>query len=240
MKKAIIVGASSGIGRALAKELAGQGVTVGVTARRVELLESLREEMTRPIFSKQMDIADTAAAMSAMEELIDEMEGVDLVIIAAGIVRRNKDLDWQPEQETIATNVMGFTAIANVAMRHFIKQNSGHLVSLSSIAALRGDAGQPAYHASKAFVSIYMDSLRRKTVKEKLPISITDIQPGFVDTVQTHDVEGLFWVASPEKAAAQIYRAILGKRKHAYVTKRWRLIAWFTKLTPDFVFDRLA
>jgi len=166
------------------------------------------------------------------------MGSIDLIIISAGTGFINPELDWDKENETIAVNVAGFTAIANVAIHYFLKNGAGHLVNISSIAALRGSGSTPAYNASKAFESIYMDGLRHKIAKLHLPITITDIQPGFVDTAMAQG-EGLFWVASPDEAAKQIYQAIKRKKKHAYITKRWRLIAWFFKFAPDRIYHRL-
>ncbi len=110
-------------------------------------------------------------------------------------------------------------------------------MGISSLAALRGNSLAPAYNASKAFVSTYLQGLRYKVARLGLPITITDIQPGFVDTAMAQS-PSLFWVASPEKAAGQIYEAIRRKRKQATITKRWRLFAWFLKLAPDWFFER--
>ncbi len=132
----------------------------------------------------------------------------------------------------------GFAAIANAAIHHFLEKGSGHLVNISSIAALRGSGEASAYNASKAFESNYMDGLRNKIAKRRLPITITDIQAGFVDTAMAQG-EGLFWVAAPEEAARQIYQAIKGKKKHAYITRRWVLLAWLFKVIPDWIYDRV-
>lgn len=115
---------------------------------------------------------------------------------------------------------------------------SGQLVGISSIAAIRGDGDAPAYSASKAFVSNYMEGLRKKVTKLGLIITVTDIQAGFVDTAMAKG-DGLFWVASPQKAAQQIYNAIERKRKHVYITKRWRLVGWLMKAMPAFIYDRI-
>lgn len=238
MKKAIIIGASSGIGKSIAKILAEDGYLVGLAARRLVLLLELQQEIGGKALVKQIDVSNTREAMLRLSKLIEEMDGVDLVIISAGTGTINPMLDWDPENETIAVNVAGFSAIANVAMHYFLEKGAGHLVNISSIAALRGSPSAPAYNASKAFESNYMEGIRQKVAKTGLPIPITDIQPGFVDTAMAQG-EGLFWVASPEEAAKQIYRAIRAKKKHAYVTRRWGLIAWLFKLAPDWVLQRL-
>lgn len=231
MKKAIIVGASSGIGRELARVLVRNEYLVAVTGRRLELLNDLREEYPDRIISQCMDVSQLPEAMHELETLIDKMQGVDLIVISAGTGFINMDLEWQPEQRTIDVNVSGFTAISNVALKHFYKQGSGHLVGISSVAALLGDPDAPAYSASKAYVSIYLQGLRAKVRKDQQNITISEIQPGFVDTVMAQG-EGLFWVADVPKAAEQIYQAIKRKRKHAYVTRRWRLVGWILKLKP--------
>ncbi len=237
MNKAIIVGASSGIGRALAKSLAKRGYIVGLVARRLAFLLELQQEIGHQAWVKQIDISKTHDAILQFSEFVQEMGSPDLIILSAGTGFINPDLDWNKENETIAVNVAGFTAITNVAIQHFIKKGSGHLVNISSIAALRGNGSNPAYNASKAFESIYLEGLRHKIAQLRLPITITDIQPGFVDTAMAQG-KGLFWVASPEEAAKQICQAIRRKKKHAYITKRWRLIAWFLKLAPDRVYHR--
>ena len=238
MKRAIIVGASSGIGRELAAILSQNGYMLGLAGRRLQLLEELKNSLPGPAFSKQMDVADQDVAMKRLEELIDEMGGLDLIVISAGIGFINPDLGWVEEKQTIEVNVAGFAVMANVAFRYFVRVGSGHLVGISSIAALRGSSEAPAYNASKAFMANYLEGLRNRAIKAHIPIVVTDIQPGFVDTAMAKG-EGLFWVASPQKAAAQIYTAVQRKAKRTYVTRRWRLIAWLLKTLPDSLYARL-
>lgn len=238
MQKAIIIGATSGIGRALAKVLAENNYILGLAGRRVELLESLRKEIKVETHIKNMDVSRPEEAMKLLDELIAETGGMDLIVISSGTGHINKDLAWDKEKEAIDVNVLGFAAIAGAAMNYFIKQKSGHIVGISSIAALRGSREALAYNASKAFDSNYLEGLRQKACMLKMPITVTDIQPGFVDTAMAKG-DVLFWVASPEKAAMQIYRAIRRRRKHAYITKRWRLIAWLLKVMPDWVYNRI-
>ena len=232
------MGASSGIGRELARVLSQDGYAVGLTGRRADLLTSLRRELAGPSFVRRMDVTQTSEAMRGLEGLIGEMGGADLVVISAGVGFINPELEWEKERVTIETNVAGVAAAANVAVRHFIRQSSGHLVGISSIAALRGGRDTPAYNASKAFVSNYLEGLRQKVGKLRLPITVTEIQPGLVDTAMAQG-EGLFWVAPPEKAARQIYDAIRSRRRKAYVTRRWRSVAWLLKAMPDRVHRRM-
>ena len=238
MRKAIIIGASSGIGRELAKVLAKNGYSLGLVGRRIELLSTLQQEITHSSITKQIDIAKPSEAMHHLHKLIHEMKGVDLVVICSGIGFINNDLEWEKESATISINVTGFAAMANVIMEQFISQGSGHLVGISSIAALRGSESSPAYSASKAFISNYLEGLRKKVVKLKLPITVTEIIPGFVDTAMAQG-DGLFWVAPAEKAAQQIFKAIRSRKNRACVTKRWRAIACLLKVLPDVIYLRI-
>ncbi len=238
MKKAIIIGASSGIGRELAKLLDAQGYEVGIAARRLNLLTELQSQLHNTSYLQQIDIASPDEAQQQLHVLLDKMQTVDLIVITAGSGRLNPDLDWAIEHETIQTNILGISAVLNTIYHYFQQRGQGHLVAISSIGALRGDVGNPAYNASKAYVSNYLQGLRKKVAQTKLPITITDIKPGFVDTAMAQG-EGLFWVASAGKAARQIYTAITNKRSHAYITRRWRLLAWVLKLLPDGLYHRL-
>ena len=236
MKKAIVIGATSGIGKELAVLLGLHGYAVGIAGRRDPLLEELRSQLPAPSYSRHIDVSDLPSATEGLKSLIAEMGGVDLVVIGAGTGFIDPGLPWDKEKETIDVNVTGFAAMANVAFHHFLETGSGHLVGISSIAALRG-GGAPAYNASKAFVSNYLQGLRFLIAKKDLPIAVTDIQPGFVDTAMAKG-DGIFWAASPQEAARQIWTAIRKRKKHAYVTRRWRLVAWALRWMPDFLYHR--
>jgi len=232
MKKAIIIGASSGIGAELARVMAKDGFHIGITARRVELLEKLASEFPTKTYVKFMDVTAAAEAMKTLRELIDEMGGVDIIVVNAGTGFENPTLEWHHEQNTIDVNVSGATAMINTAMHYFMEKGSGHLVGTSSIAALRGLPDSPAYSASKAYLSNYLQAMRHKAKSAKLKISVTDIKPGFVDTALVQDGEGLFWVMPVETAVKQIYKAIKRKKKDVVVTKRWKIIAFIMKRLP--------
>jgi short-subunit dehydrogenase len=234
---AIVIGASSGIGLELARLLAASGYGVGLVARRGNLLDELARELSSPVWTRTLDLARTDEAMSGLCDLIAEMKDVELFVISAGIGFLNPELKWEPERATIAVNVAGFAAAANVAVEHLRRRGGGHLVGISSLAALRGSPAAPAYAASKAFVSNYLEGLRLMLRREKLPITVTDVQPGFVAT-RMAQAERLFWVASPAEAARQVFDAIRRRKRHVYVTRRWRLVAWLMKLAPDWLYGR--
>ena len=238
MKNAIVGGASSGVDKELARVLAAEGYTVGMAARRVDLLKELTTELPAESRIEAMDVADSDAAMVDLQCLIAEMGDVELFVLNAGVDFSNWKLDWEPERDTIDVNVAAFAATANVAVQHIVARGGGSLVGISSIAALHGYGEAPAYNASKAFMSNYMGGLRHKFARQNLPITVTDAQPGFVDTAMLK-ADDPFWVASPEKAVQQIYNAIVRRRKHVYISRRWRLIAWVIKLLPDWIAHKI-
>jgi short-subunit dehydrogenase len=126
MKTAIIVGASSGIGRELAKILSTKGFHLGLAARRVDLLVGLEKKLPNPSRAVQMDVAKVAVTRQSMQSLIANLGTVDLVVISAATGHLNPELSFSKEAETIATNVCGFTAVANVAFKHFLHKKSVH------------------------------------------------------------------------------------------------------------------
>lgn len=238
-KSAIIVGASSGIGKALSLELSQAGYTLGLCARRLTLLNEIKKSISSNTYIQQMDVTDKAQVEKGILSLIDQMGRVDLVVICAGTGHINPDLDTGLSLDTVNTNVSGFTTIANSAFRYFQNSGAGHLAAITSVAALRGSADAPSYNASKAYMSNYLDGLRLKASKNNLDITVTEIRPGFVDTDMAKG-EGLFWVSSPQKAAAQIFKAIKDKKSYAYVTKRWRLVAWILRILPDMLYKKIS
>ncbi|QPJ61986.1 MAG: SDR family NAD(P)-dependent oxidoreductase [Candidatus Nitronauta litoralis] len=235
-KNAIVIGATSGIGWSLALVLAHNGYRVGITGRRRHLLDELQKKIGDDCFVQEMDVTNPQAK-EQLNDLISKMGNVGLIIYNSGVGYQNPELDLTKEMKIVATNVEGFTLLSNLAMEHFIGNNSGHLVGISSIAAIRGNRKAPAYFASKSFMSSYLQGLQQLVTHKNLPITVTDIKPGFVDTPMI-DARRAYWVCSADKAAEQIYGAIRDKKKHAYITPRWRLVAWVLKCLPNFIFNR--
>ena len=239
-RNAVVVGASSGIGRALALRLARAGWTLGLTGRRVALLESLRAEIGGGARVKAMDVADVPVAVAGLEALIGELGGVDLVVLNAGTGAVNPDLAWEREEPAIRVNALGFAALAGVAMRHFEARGHGHLVGVSSLISRRGSRSAPAYSASKAFAANYLEALTVRAARSGRPIFVTDVQPGFVDTDLVRGQRGMFWVASPERVAEQIHDAIRRRKRRVVVTRRWRIAAFLLERLPYGIWRRIS
>ncbi|HSC25083.1 MAG TPA: SDR family NAD(P)-dependent oxidoreductase [Candidatus Babeliales bacterium] len=237
-KKVIIIGASSGMGRELAKIMATNGYTVGIAAPQENLLTSLQQEISVKTYKSIIDVSNDNA-QSKLLELINEMNGVDIMIICAGIGDRNPALDFAIDKKTIDVNVTGFCRMVTASMHYFIQQNSGHLAVISSIAGIRGNDAAPAYNASKAFISNYLQGLRKKIAREKLTITVTDIKPGFVDTAMAHTYRKPFWMISAHRAAHYIFDGIEQKKKIVYVSPIWRIVAWALYIAPDWIYNKI-
>ncbi len=238
MKKAIIIGATSGIGKGLAKLLAENHYKVGITGRRAALLDELKNENPDVFATRSFDLTDSETIEANLEALTAELGGLDLLIISSGTGDENETLDFEIEKRTIDTNVTGFTCVADWAFNFFRKQKSGHLVAVSSVGGLRGSRHAPAYNATKAYQVNYLEGLRQKATRLRTRIAVTDIRPGFVDTEMAQG-EGLFWVMPVEKAARQIFRAVKSKKKVAYITRRWVFVAMILKVLPKAIYDRM-
>ena len=200
MKKAIIVGATSGIGRELASILILNNYKVGITGRRLKLLEEIKATSPDNYIIKSFDCT-TASNSIKLQELTEELGGLDLLIMSSGTGDENSKLDFEEDKKTVNLNVKAFTEIMDWSYNFFKKQGFGHITAISSVAGLRGSKIAPAYFASKAYQINYLESLRKMAKK---PIYITDIRPGYVDTPMALG-DNLFWVSSKEKAAKQIF-----------------------------------
>jgi len=238
MRNAIVFGATSGIGKQLARYLVEDGYKVAITGRRNELLTNIKSSNPDSYIIKQNDVQNIEQTQLVFSEIVNELGEVHLIIHSSGIGYENLELDWQKEYDTIKTNVVGATRIYDLAFNLFKKQGFGHLVAISSIASLRGSRGAPAYFASKAYQVNYLESLYLKTKEIKGgKIYITDVRPGFVDTKMALG-DGVFWMASLDKASKQIYSAIKSKKRKVYISKRWKLIAWVLKIVPSWLLKK--
>lgn len=240
MKKVIITGATSGIGRELAIQLAAKGYMVGLTGRRKERLEELKAQIGAQAFIRAMDVTDLKDAEQGYHELIRQMGGLDIMILNAGVGRASFKQPWASDHQTIMVNVTAFSHGMHVAFQHFLEQGQGQIVGMSSIASHLASGRAASYTASKHFISNYMTGFRQKATALGKDITITDIRPGYVESEMTANNRHMFWVSSTEKAVKQMVDAIEKRRNHVYVTKRWRLIAWVAELVPRFIWDRLS
>ncbi|MDZ7933694.1 MAG: SDR family NAD(P)-dependent oxidoreductase [Emticicia sp.] len=162
--KIVLIGATTGIGRSLAEFYASQGHEIVITGRRTALLEEIKSVFpTNKIHVLEMDVVKTDEARAKMDEAEKLIDGIDLVIINAGVGFQKAT--YEQEMDTIDINARGFTALAQWSYKYFAQKGSGHLVGVSSLACLTGSAYSPEYHATKAFMANYMSGLRMRSAK---------------------------------------------------------------------------
>lgn len=233
--RVLIIGASSGIGKELSLRYASLGNEVIAVARRMPLLQELAHTNSN-IQVAPCDVADLEGSQALLTQVF--ASPIDLAILCSGVGDLNPDLDFAIERPTLDINVIGWTFFADFIYKQFEEQQYGHLAVISSCGGLRGEPMAPAYSASKAFQINYTEALCKKAFKSKLPIVVTDIRPGLVNTRMAKG-EGLFWVMPVEKVAVQIMTAITKKKDVAIVTKRWAILHWIMKHLPRSIYKRM-
>lgn len=238
MKNAIVIGATSGIGREIAKFLVDDNFRVVITGRRGELLEEIRREKPSHYISQKIDIVNVLQTTQTLNSLAADAGEIELIVLCSGIGGDNEEPDTRKELEIVNTNVVGFTNLVNWAFNFFLKQGHGHLAAITSVAGVRGSRRAPAYFSSKAFQIRYLESFKQLCFKMNKNILITDIRPGFVDTDMLSNKQ-LIWTITAQKAAKQIYQAIKSRKRTVYVTQRWRWVSYVLRLIPQAIYNRL-
>lgn len=245
-RRAIVLGASSGMGAALVRQLAGEGYRVAALARSADKLEALEEgcaaacaETGGRVLTRVHDVSDTDAVPALFEELVRELGGLDLLVFAAGIMPAVEPTEYDTEKDLsmLAVNLAGCIAWCNPAANYFRTQRWGTLVGISSVAGDRGRRGAPVYGTTKAAMNCYLESLRNRLSESG--VHVLTIKPGFVETRMTAGMDGLFWLISAEEAARQILRAARGKAQVRYVPRQWWALMTVVRSIPSFVFRKL-
>lgn len=237
MRAAIVIGTTSGIGRAVAVRLAAAGYRVGIAGRREELLRELAQTDPDRYEMEVLDVEDTGVC-KRLEKLAERLGSPELILSCAGTGELNDALDYRLEEATNRVNVSGFTRVMDWAYRYFEQRGGGCLATITSVMGLRGSRTAPSYAASKAYQINYLEGLRQKAFHQKLPIRIVDLRPGSVRTAMMKG-EGHFWIASTEEAARCICKAIEARRAVQYVTPRWRIIGLLLRWIPERLYRRM-
>lgn len=241
----IITGASDGIGKYLAFEMAKRGYQLGLTARRINLLEEIKTEIVKTYPNCKVEVA--ALDVSKYEEIgpcLDQLKAklgtIDIVLANAGIARAGKvgKAPWQQDVDVINTNVNGAMVTLSEALRLFKTQGHGHLVGTSSVAAFRGLPNNAAYSASKAALATYMEGIRAETLKDN--IDVTVLYPGFIDTAINRDLKNRPFVIGVEEGAKIFADLIEAKVASSTVPKwPWSLLGSFIKVLPTSVIAKM-
>lgn len=246
MKNVIITGASSGIGKELAKLYALAGANVALTARRKDSLKKIAEELKAAgakgkILFAPLDVSETDQNFKVIPKLAKELGGLDLIILNAGISTTSSygGRSFEADRAVIETNLIGAMAGVEAVLPIFQKQKSGQIVAISSVASFRGLPGSASYSSSKAGLSTYMEALRGEV--KRFGISVTVIHPGFIDTPINNQMKSRPFVVPVEKGAQKIYKRIENNVLSATVPWfPWAFVGYLMKRIPEFLWSKIT
>lgn len=233
MKRAIVIGASSGIGQEVAKLLMKDGWTVGVAARREDKLKALGAADF-----EQIDVTKEDATQR-LQALISRLGGMDLFFYASGIGKQNRELEEGIELATLQTNGLGFTRMIGEAYRYFAAQGSGHIAAITSIAGTKGLGPAPSYSATKTMQNVYLQALEQQANARGLNIHFTDIRPGFVDTALLSGDFHYPMMLKPDKVAQEIISAINRHQHIRVIDWKYRLLTALWRRIPKCIWRRI-
>lgn len=241
-KKIVIIGGASDIGQALTRQLLKKGHTVVAADDDQDILNNMQKQHGTSLITRYLPIAKAEESRSNFKEIIEEIGGLDICILCCAVAPEIKqygllhdgDIPWGASKETIEVNVLGVTALANVAMNHFIDHEKGYLVGISSLDSLVGHPGCPCYTASKAFMSNYLGAMHKKCTRLKLhDVVLCDIRWSFVHQVEQDLSIG--WTEDPDQAAKEMLKAIEQKKQVAYIMDRWNFALWALTAIPSLI-----
>jgi short-subunit dehydrogenase len=242
---AIVVGASSGIGAALARRLARGGYEVALLARRAELLNRLCADINVQAAATRArayphDVRNYAAAPVLLQRILADFGRVDLVVYSAGVqlpVGR-LEFDFDKDRAMMDVNLLGALAWLDPVAQLFERLGRGCIVGVSSVAGDRGRAGAPAYNTSKAGLTTFLEALRNRLARHG--VHVLTVKPGFVATDMLRSAPRTVWVIPAEQAAEDIWAAIHARRQVIYTPRRWQLVMLVIRHIPSVLFRRLT
>ena len=244
-KNALLIGASSGIGAALARCLAEDGTRVALVARRPEELENVRRGIATAWGQESAkvyvaDVIDYEAAPGLFAKIDEEMDGLDLVVYCAGVMTEGPEdeYDFAKDKLVVEVNLLGGIAWLNPAADRFEGKRAGAIVGIGSVAGDRGRRAYPNYHAAKAGFATYLESLRNRLSRHG--VQVTTIKPGPIATPMTEGMGKQPLMRSAEEAAQKIHKAITKGKMTAYVPGVWCPIMFVIRSIPSILFRRMG
>ena len=239
---AVIVGASSGIGAAIARELALQGTAVALVARRTDELAELNATITAQgghaaVFPH--DVHDRETVPLLLQQIARDLGGLDLLVYAAGIMPAGKGFDTARDVDVMTVNLLGAIAWCNAAAERFVQLSTGTIIGISSVAGDRGRRVGAAYGASKAGLTTYLEALRNRVAVKG--VTVVTMKPGYVATpmLAGASIPRIFPVLSADAAARLTLRAARHRRPERYIPRFWVPVMWLVRAIPSRIFRRL-
>lgn len=244
--RAVIIGATSGIGREVARSLAQRGVVLGIAGRRAERLEELVAEFgSERIFTAVMDVREESAT-EALDTLIRKVGAPNLLLYASGIGKQNPELNEEIECQTVLTNSLGMVRIVDHFLNYVKREprynakHKAHIAVITSVAGTMGMGSAPAYSATKSMQSSYLVALAQHARMEHMPAIFSDIRPGFVATEILNPEKRYPMLISVERAAEHILRGLRHRRRIITFDWRFKLLTLFWRLIPRCLWERIT
>jgi short-subunit dehydrogenase len=246
LRSVIVIGATSGIGRAVVERLANDGVRVGIAGRREERLIELQQRFGKELISyRVMDVTEVSAT-AALDELIAEVGAPDALLYASGIGKQNPTLDADIELRTVETNCVGMVRLVD----HFInyvkreptynKKHKAHIAVITSVAGTMGMGPAPAYSATKSMQSAYLVALAQHARMQRIPLTVGDIRPGFVATEILNPEKRYPMIMTVEQAAKYVTRSLRRHKRITIFDWRYKLLVGFWRCIPRCIWERMT
>jgi len=243
MNKILIIGATSAIAESCAKIWSSRGESIFLVAKnkeKLDLLETnLKNQGSKDISSFLMDVNNLEDHKKMFDEAENQLKEINIVLIAHGTLSDQDECEKDVNKtiEEIKTNAISTIALLTEISNRFANNKSGIIAVISSVSGDRGRASNYVYGSAKAMVSTFTSGLRQRL--NKYNVSVVTIKPAFVDTPMTKNMKkGLLW-AKPSAVAAKIVSGIENRKDEIYVPSFWRVIMFFIKLIPNFVFKKI-
>ena len=246
-KRILITGASSGLGHGMAIEFAKQGCDLALCARRTERLESLKAQLLEinpniSVFIRALDVNDHDAVFDVFKAFREDMQGLDRVIVNAGMGKGASIGTgyFHANKQTAVTNFVSAIAQCEAAMEIFREQNAGHLVTISSISAVRGfRRAMTVYAATKAAITALSEGIRIDV--RNTPIRVTCIHPGFIRSEINEKVKKVPFIVDTETGCKAMVKAINAEKANSYVPAwPWAWLHWILRIAPDSLIAKMS
>jgi decaprenylphospho-beta-D-erythro-pentofuranosid-2-ulose 2-reductase len=245
--RGIIVGASDGLGAALARRLAGEGYSLALVARRTDKLEALCNALNQNAGGSRAlayahDVTEYQKTPDLLRRIVADLGGLDVFIFVAGVNYPPGGIDkynFENDRLMIETNLIGGMAWISPVAEMFQAARSGQIVGIGSVAGDRGRVGNPGYNTSKAGLHTYLEALRNRLTR--FGVNVLTVKPGFMKTEMVKAAQGgTPFMISPEKAADDIWKAMKSRKQTIYTPSLWRWIMLAIQHTPSFIFRKLS